>query len=75
MRSSPNLAATIATLQIALDRAHNRIRELESTAAAMAERMGEATERADLAERYLSALLQAAQTESGATQSHADVSR
>ena len=45
--------ATIRTLQTALDRAQTRIRELEPTSAAMAERMAAANERADLAEIYL----------------------
>jgi hypothetical protein len=58
----------VATLQAALSRAHERIRELEATSAAMAERMADANERADLAEMQVYALA-VARERAGAAQS------
>jgi hypothetical protein len=45
-----DLRGTVHTLQTALDRAHQRVRDLESAAATMAERYAQAVERADAIE-------------------------
>ena len=66
--------ATIAALQLALDAAHQRIRDNEKIIAEMNARLAERTERCDDAEFKLMVMLASAPTRVGATLPNRDIS-